>query len=312
MGVPDFFAALSWRDGLDLGLLGLITYGALRLLRGTRVVPVLLAVAFLIGMSFVARALDLVAVATVLRYFLEYIIMILIVVFQQELRRFLLRLGQRLLPGSRRRTMQSSLDEMVTAVDRLRRARVGAMIVLEGHLEASAVCSDPGVEVDAAVKASTLVALAAPHPVNTAHDGALLLRGGHIVRCGMICPLSGRDGLDPRFGTRHRGAIGLSEECDALVIVISEERGEVRAVHLGECSDPLEPGELRAKIDVWLASVDQRPAVPTGGTADRPTDSAATSASGFEAGTDGASHSLTPRSTARSEDASVASEGGAR
>lgn len=262
MGLSDYVAALSWRDGLDLALLGLITYGALRLLRGTRVVPVLLAVAFLVGMSFVARALDLVAVATLLRYFLEYVIIILIVVFQQELRRLLLRMGQRLLPHSRRRTLQTAVDELVAATERLRRAHVGAMLVLEGDLDVPSLCSDPGVEIDAALRADTLVALAAPHPINTAHDGAILLRDLRVARAGLICPLSGRDGLDPRFGTRHRGAIGLSEECDGLVIVLSEERGEVRIVHLGELSEPLAATELEARIELWLASVERRSASP--------------------------------------------------
>lgn len=86
MSPTEFLAALTWRDALDLSLLILLSYSLLRLLRGTRVIPILLSVAFFAALGFVARTLDLVAVAELLRYFLEYVIIILIVVFHQELR----------------------------------------------------------------------------------------------------------------------------------------------------------------------------------------------------------------------------------
>ncbi len=253
----EFVAALSWSDGLDFGLLCAITYGALTLLRGTRIVPVLLSVAFFVGMSFVARSLDLVAVATLLEYFLEYVIIILIVVFHQELRRLLLRIGQRLLPHSRRRMEEDAVENLVVGVQRLRRARIGALFILEGELDVLGACSDAGIEVDAALRPETLVALAVPHPANTAHDGGILIRDFRIARCGVICPLSSRDAIDPRFGTRHRGAIGLSEETDALALVLSEERGEVRVVIGARVSEALSGADLKLQIQRWM----ERPAV---------------------------------------------------
>ncbi len=252
MTPQEFIAALSWRDGLDFGFLLIIVYTVLRLLTGTRALPVLLAVAVFSGLAAAAGALDLVAVAALLKYFLEYVIIILIVVFHQELRRIFLRVGQRLLPHGRREATRSAVGELVLAIDRLRRAKVGALVILQGEIDVLEVVSDRGREINAALQADTIVALMIPHPINLTHDGALLIQGFRIARAGVICPLTQRDRLDPSFGTRHRGAIGVSEETDALVAIVSEERGEIRVVHRGEISESITVAELEARIAEWL------------------------------------------------------------
>ncbi len=252
MTPSEFIAALSWRDALDFSFLLIIVYGCLRLLQGTRAVPVMLSVALLSGLAAAARALDLVALASLLKYFLEYIIIILIVVFHQELRRILLRMGQRLLPHGRREAARSAVGELVLAVDRLRRAKIGALVIIQGEIDILEAVSDRGREINAALQADTLVALMIPHPINLAHDGAVLIHNFRIARAGVICPLTQRERLDPNFGTRHRGAIGVSEETDALVVVVSEERGEIRVVHRGEISESQTAAELEARIDEWL------------------------------------------------------------
>ncbi len=248
----DFIEALTWRDGLDFGILLVIVYALLRLLQGTRAVPVLLSVAVLGGIAAAANALDMVAVATLLTNFLEYVIIILIVVFHQELRRILLHTGQRLLPQGRREAARSAVGEVVLAADRLRRARLGALFILQGEIDVLDVVSDRGREIDASLHADTLVALMIPHAINLAHDGAVLIQNLRISRAGVICPLTQRERLDPGFGTRHRGGIGVSEESDALVVVVSEERGEIRTVHRGAISEPLTPPQLEERITRWL------------------------------------------------------------
>jgi len=248
----EFIAALSWRDALDFSLLLVIVYACLRLLQGTRAVPVLLSVALFSALAAAASALDLVAVAALLEYFLEYIIIILIVVFHQELRRIFLRMGQRLLPHGRREAARSAVGELVLAIDRLRRAKVGALVILQGEIDVLEVVSDRGREINAALQADTLVALMIPHPINLAHDGAVLVQNFRIARAGVICPLTQRDRLDPSFGTRHRGAIGVSEETDALVVVVSEERGEIRVVYRGDISESLAAAELEGRIAEWV------------------------------------------------------------
>ncbi|MCR9164831.1 MAG: diadenylate cyclase [Nannocystaceae bacterium] len=246
-------AALTWRDGLDFGLLVLIVYHLLKVVRGTRAVPVLVAVSVFGLLALTVSQLDLIASASLLKYFFESIIILLIVVFQQELRRMLLVLGQRILPSNRREAAQSALSELVAGLERLKRARIGALVVLQGDIDVMSVATGVGTEIDAPLKAETLVALSIPHAANTAHDGAIVVENFRITRAGVILPLSGQT-LDPRFGTRHRGALGVSEETDGFVLIISEERGELRIAHRGIISDPLEPAELQARVETWLST----------------------------------------------------------
>jgi uncharacterized protein (TIGR00159 family) len=247
----EWLTALTWRDGVDFFLLFLIIYALLRVVQGTRAAPVLMAVAAFGVIAWTVQQLDLIAVASLLKYFFESIIILLIVVFQQELRRLLLYLGQRLLPSGRRRAALSAVGELVQGLERLQRARVGALVILQGEIDVLEVATGRGTEIDAPLRAETLVALMIPHAANTAHDGAVLVQEFRIARAGVICPLSEQQ-LDPRFGTRHRGAMGCSEETDAFVIIISEERGELRTAIGGVISDPLTPADLDDRISEWL------------------------------------------------------------
>lgn len=251
MSPTELISAFTWRDGLDFFLLFLIAYGLLRVVQGTRAAPVLVAVASLGVVAAAVRALDLIAVASILRYVFESIIVLLIVVFQQELRRALLYVGQRLLPAGRRRAAQSAVEELVAGLERLKRARVGALVILEGEIDVLDTATGRGVAIDAPLRAETLVALAVPHAVNTAHDGAIVIEDFRIARAGVICPLTEQQ-IDARFGTRHRAAIGCTEESDALTIVVSEERGEVRIATRGVLSEPLRISDLEGRITAWL------------------------------------------------------------
>ena len=252
MSFGDLAGTLSWRDALDFVLLYAVAYAALRLVRRTRALPVALALVALGTLAGLVRWLDLIGTATVLRYFFDSFILILIVVFRQELRRGLLLLGQRLLPQRDADTARGTVQEIVTAVDRMVRGGIGTLIVLQGRMDVAEAASDPGRPLDAPVSADLLVALAAPHPANLAHDGAIVVDGDRIVRAGLVCPLTQRTDLDPRFGTRHRGALGLSEDSDALVVAVSEERGEVRVAERGEFSPPLSLAELHDRIEAFL------------------------------------------------------------
>lgn len=251
MSPTELISAFTWRDGLDFFLLFLVAYGLLRVVQGTRAAPVLVAVACLGVVAWAVRALDLIAVASLLRYVFESIIVLLIVVFQQELRRALLYVGQRLLPAGRREATQSAVEELIAGLERLKRARVGALVLLKGEIDVLEVANGRGVAIDAPLRAETLVALAVPHAVNTAHDGAIIIDDFRIARAGVICPLTEQQ-IDPRFGTRHRAAIGSTEESDALAIVVSEERGEVRTVMRGVISEPLRISDLEGRIKSWL------------------------------------------------------------
>jgi diadenylate cyclase len=251
VNLGDLLDALSWRDVVDFALLFTLSYAVLRLLKGTRALPVLILVALLAGAAFMARELDIVGVGALLKYLLEYIIIILIVVFHQELRRLLVRMGQRLMPAARREAAESAIEALVRSCERLVKGRVGALLILEGEFDVLEVCTHVGSRIEAPLRSETLVALAVPHSINTAHDGAILIRDFRIERAGVVCPLTSRT-LDPRFGTRHRGAIGVSEDSDALVIVLSEERGEMRVVEAGVVSEALDGADLERRIHAWI------------------------------------------------------------
>ncbi len=270
MTIPDVLRALSWKDALDFVLLYIVAYAALRLVRRTRALPVALSLLLLGALAGVVRWLDLIGTATVLRYFFESFILILIVVFRQELRRGLLLLGQRLMPTGTRGAAPGTAQEIVTAVDRLVRGHIGTLVVLQGRIDVVELASDPGRPVDAPVRADLLVALAIPHPANLSHDGATVLSGDRIVRAGLVCPLTQRTDLAPQFGTRHRGALGLSEDSDALVIAVSEERREVRVAERGEFTPPLSLAELHDRVEAFLglgaAAASTGTAAPEAGT----------------------------------------------
>ncbi len=253
MSPTELISALTWRDALDFFLLFIIAYGLLRLAKGTRAVPVLVAVASLGVLAWTVQALDLIAVATLLKYVFESLILVVIVVFQKELRRALLYMGQRLMPAGRREAAESAVGELVAGLERLKRARVGVLVILQGEIDVLSVATQRGIAIDAPLRAETLVALAVPHAVNTAHDGAILIEGFRIARAGIICPLTEQP-LDLRFGTRHRAAIGSTEETDALALVVSEERGELRMVQHGRMSEALRVSELEARITRWLTA----------------------------------------------------------
>jgi uncharacterized protein (TIGR00159 family) len=260
MKLLDLFAALSWLDAVDFALLAGIFYGLLRLLHGTRAIPVLAGFGMVSALAFVAEQFQLVAVATVLRYFLQYAILILIVVFHQELRRILVRLGQQIMPWSLRSILSAlrpappdaelalALRELLAGIDRLTRAKAGVLIVIERQVSVLDHCSDVGRVIDASLRADTLVALALPHRNNPAHDGAILIQDGRLARAGVICPLA-ENVEDLHFGTRHRGALGISEATDAVVVVLSEERNEVRIAIAGTISEPLTRSEVERVLE---------------------------------------------------------------
>lgn len=252
MNPGEWASALTWRDGLDFALIFLLVYGLLRLVRGTRAVPLLAAVAVLWLVGWAVEALDLIASARILESFFASVIILLIVVFQQELRRLLLNIGQQVVPRSRREAAQSAVEALASGLDRMQRARIGALVILQGELPVMEIATGKGVAVDAPLHVGTLVALAIPHAANTVHDGAILIDEFRISRAGVICPLSEQT-FDPRFGTRHRGAVGCTEETDALALVLSEERGELRIVENGVISEPVKVSEVESRIARWLS-----------------------------------------------------------
>jgi diadenylate cyclase len=246
------FQRLTWLSVVDVLLVALIFYGLLRLFQGTQAVSLLrgiLVVALVVAMA--TALFPLTAFSWLLRNSLPVILVAIPVVFQPELRRALERLGRtnpllgRSAPAD---VAQRVIYEIVRAVEMLAREKTGALIVLEGetgleeHIES-------GQRIDGRVSARLLTTIFFP---NTAlHDGAVIIRGDRLVAAGCVLPLTARALSDSSLGTRHRAAVGITEQNDALAITVSEETGIVSIARNGRIVRRLDSQRLRRILQTF-------------------------------------------------------------
>ncbi|MCC6639950.1 MAG: TIGR00159 family protein [Deltaproteobacteria bacterium] len=239
------------RDTLDILVVTVGVYWLLRLIRGTRAVQILVGLLLLIGTSALAQLFQLTTLIWIFDHFLSSAVLIIIVLFQHDIRRMLARVGRGVSPSAARRQETQLLEEVARAAQTLAQKRVGGLIVLERdtNLDDQA---EGGLVVDAAVSKELLVSLFLPY--SPLHDGAVLIQGGRVARAGCILPLSERQDLPQGLGTRHRAALGLAEETDAVVVVVSEETSEISIVAGGELRRGLDPVRLRAALREALSA----------------------------------------------------------
>src|SRR5712691_98280 len=212
------------RDAIDIIVVALVLYRVFVLFKETRVLQMLLGLLGLMAASFVARQFDLYSTSWLLDNFWSFWVLALIVLFQPELRRALTRLGEsRLFQGmalGAREERGQLIDEVIKAADALASKRIGALVVLERSTGLRNY-AELGVPLDAMVSADLLESLFLPY--SPLHDGAVFIRAGRVAAAGGFLPLSRSAQLGRAMGTRHRAALGLSEETDAVVLVVSEE-----------------------------------------------------------------------------------------
>jgi len=158
---------------------------------------------------------------------LANIVLIVVVVFQSDIRRGLQRVGQTAWFASRRNQQTRVIDEVVAAATELARHRTGAIIAFEQEANLLEFTKHEGIALDATVTRELLVALFVPEPENKLHDGAIILRDYRLARAGVFFPMPEGRNIDASFGTRHRASLGITEETDAVVVVVSEERGTI-------------------------------------------------------------------------------------
>jgi len=233
----------GWRDALDITIVAVIAYALLRLVRGTRAVQMGIGLVAIFAVYGFALLFKLVALTAILRTLIFYVPLAVIVLFSHELRRGLAVFGRTpflaLFSGFH---AEETISEIVLAVTSLSARRVGALIVLE-RKEGLKTYIENGSRVDAAVSYELLVTLFAPG--TPLHDGAVIISSDRIAAAASFLPLSLREGLPKRYGTRHRAAIGITEETDALAIVVSEERGTLSLARDGQLSEELDAKSLR-------------------------------------------------------------------
>ena len=238
-----FSIQFEWRDAVDILVVALIIYNILSLIRGTRAMQISIGLVLLGSTFFIARAFDLKALEVISTQILFYLPFAVIVLFQAEIRRALARMGGNpLLSLFRRRVAAIPFDAILNACEVLATKRIGALIAIE-RSQSLRVYEDGAKPIDALVTTELLVTLFTPDA--PLHDGAVIVRGNRVVAAGAFLPLT--PAADPKLahGTRHRAAIGLSEESDSLVIVISEENGSMAAASEGTLYEHLEGIMLR-------------------------------------------------------------------
>ncbi len=240
---PFAFLLPSVKDIIQIALVAIGFYYVLRLLARTRAIQMLIGVVLLTLVYLASRLLDLELVVYIMEKLFQYGAIAALIVFQPELRSALARLGQnRMLRLFGRMEENEVVDELVEAIERLARGRIGAILALERTvgLEEYALT---GTSIDAKVSAGILSSIFAPY--GPLHDGAVLLRGDTIIAAGVILPLTQFPVADKSLGTRHRAALGLSEETDALIVVVSEETAQVSIADRGRLERDVDMDRLR-------------------------------------------------------------------
>ncbi len=233
----------GWGDMVEILLVAALFYWLLRLLQRTRAMQMLLGLLLLAGTYFVARLLNLVLIRYLLETLFQYGAIAALVVFQPELRSALARLGQsRMIRVFTKLEESKVVDELVEAVEQLSRSKTGAIIALEQEVGLDEY-AQTGSRVEAPVSAEMLSTIFTPY--SPLHDGAVIVSGDMIECAGAILPLTQYPLSDKTLGTRHRAAIGLSEETDAIVIVVSEETARISVAHRGRLESDLDAGRLR-------------------------------------------------------------------
>jgi diadenylate cyclase len=237
------FLVPHWRDLIEILIVAVIIYRGMLFLVGTRAIHILLGIVLLGVAYLMALLLKLAMFTYLLQLIFAYGAIALLIVFQPELRSGLARLGQsRLMRFFYRGEAHAVAEEITEAVDRLSRAGTGAIIAVEGEVGLGDYL-ESGTVLSARVSADLVTTIFTPY--SPLHDGALIVRGDTIIGAGCILPLTQFPVADKSLGTRHRAALGLSEETDAMVIVVSEETSAISLARRGQLERGISLGRLR-------------------------------------------------------------------
>jgi diadenylate cyclase len=241
--MTELLRQLSWRDVLDIALVSLILYRVLLLIRGTKAAKMLIGLLLLLVASVISRLLPLYTMDWLLQTFWAYIVIAVIVIFQPEIRRALAKMGEAsFLPAFTSAEELKSLEEIVRASISLANRKIGALIVIQRDTKLKDFV-ELGTPLDARVSKELLMSIF--HPSSPIHDGAVVIRGNRVIAAGCFLPIAPTTRISKALGTRHRAALGLTEETDAVVIVVSEETGQISMSVDGRLETHLDMGTLR-------------------------------------------------------------------
>jgi diadenylate cyclase len=242
--MSEFLTNLRWQDGLDILLVAVIIYQIFLILRGTQAIWVLAGL-FIIFLSYLgARRLELFTLEWLLDGVVKSFLLIIIILFQADIRRVLTRMGRRaFIPAGVAEPVVT--EEICESAETMANHRIGGLIVLERQVGLSDYL-EGSVRLDSLVTWELLVSLFWPH--NPTHDGAVIIHGDRIIAAGCLLPLSKNPDLDPALGTRHRAAVGITENSDALALVVSETNGQISLARGGALKQNLTRLQLRQEL----------------------------------------------------------------
>jgi len=237
-------------DVLDILVLAWLIYHLVQLVKGTRAVQMITGVVIIISAHFVAGILHLATLQRFLGFLLYWIPFAIIVIFQNTIRRALSRVGRnpflKLLPQTR---SEALINEIVLSATSLASRKIGGLIVIERE-QGLRNYTETGISIDARVSYDLILSIFSPK--SPLHDGAIVIQEGRLSAASCFLPLTTHPSLSKEFGTRHRAAIGLSEETDALAVVVSEERGTISLTFEGRIIEDIDSKRLRDLLNEYL------------------------------------------------------------
>jgi diadenylate cyclase len=244
----DVFRSIQLKDLIDILVVAFVIYKILLLLQGTKALQMLAGLAVIILLYFFSGILELLTLNWILDTFMSSLLILIIIVFQDDIRKALAKIGT--VPIARIQTEYSfGIEEVVKAVSKLAEKKVGALIVFEREISLKDYL-EGAVLIDAKVSEELLISIF--NPKSPLHDGAVIISGGKIVAAGVVLPLSTNPDIAKDLGTRHRAGIGITEVSDAVVIIVSEERGEISLAVGGKISRDITPATLRKMLSQLL------------------------------------------------------------
>lgn len=240
---------VSWLDLLDILLVAFILYQIILLIRGTIAVRLLLGLAGLLLLYATSDFLGLKTLYWILHSFFGAILLVLVVVFQHDIRRALSSMGRSGFLKERGEGVSELVEELIAATNVLAEKNIGALIVIEREVEVEN-CLEVGTEIDAKVTSEILTSIFLPY--SPIHDGAVIIQKGKLTKAGCFLPLSRNHELSKTLGTRHRAAIGLTEVSDAVVLVVSEETGAISIAVSGKLVRGVDQPTLRKMLKKYI------------------------------------------------------------
>ncbi|OGX12244.1 MAG: TIGR00159 family protein [Omnitrophica bacterium RIFOXYB12_FULL_50_7] len=239
----EFFSSF-WRPVIEILFIWVLIYSVIRFFQGTRAMQVLLGLIILVVIFLGAKLLELNSIIWVLSKVFAVGVVAFLIIFQPEMRRVLARIGTTMSSGFL--SKGGTIDEVIRACDHMSRHRTGALIALERDVGLKSYI-ESGMMIDAKISAELLLSLFDPH--TPTHDGAIIITGDRIASCGSLFPLTQMTTLPTSVGTRHRAAIGLTEENDAVCIVVSEETGNISISVFGKLTKALDLEDLKRILE---------------------------------------------------------------